>query len=123
LLADLRELILATRQTVAKGVSAALVVLYWQIGRRIRKDILHEKRAGYGEEILPTLSAKLVPKFGHGFSPRNLARMISLAEVFPDNQILSTLSRELGWSHFVELLPLKKHLQRDRSESGGRTRN
>ena len=46
-------------------------------------------------------------------SPRNLARMISLAEAFPDSRILATLSKELGWSHFVELLPLKKHLQRD----------
>ena len=54
-----------------------------------------------------------MPEFGQGFSPRNLARMISLAEAFPDEQIVVTLSRELGWSHFVELLPLKKHLQRD----------
>jgi predicted nuclease of restriction endonuclease-like (RecB) superfamily len=36
-----------------------------------------------------------------------------LAETFPDERIVATLSRELGWSHFVELLPLKKHLQRD----------
>jgi len=110
---DLRELILSARQTVARGVSAALVVLYWHIGQRIRTDILREQRAEYGEEILPTLSAKLVPEFGEGFSPRNLARMISLAEAFPEQRIVATLSKELGWSHFVELLPLKKHLQRD----------
>lgn len=36
-----------------------------------------------------------------------------MAEAFPDRRILATLSKELGWSHFVELLPLKKHLQRD----------
>jgi len=113
LLSELRELILQTRQTVAQGVNSALVLLYWQIGQRIRTDILKEKRAEYGEEILPTLSAKLVPEFGQGFSPRNLARMISLAEAFPEKRIIATLSKELGWSHFVELLPLKKHLQRD----------
>jgi len=113
LTSDLRHLILSSRQGVARGVNAALVILYWQIGRRIRTDILSEKRAEYGEEILPTLSAKLVPEFGHGFSPRNLARMISLAEAFPEQRIIATLSKELGWSHFVELLPLKKHLQRD----------
>ena len=38
----------------------------------------------YGEEILPTLSAKLVPEFGEGFRSRNLARMIAFAEVYPD---------------------------------------
>jgi predicted nuclease of restriction endonuclease-like (RecB) superfamily len=113
LTSDLRELILSSRQAVARGVNAALVILYWQIGRRIRTDILSEKRAEYGEEILPTLSAKLVPEFGQGFSARNLARMISLAEAFPEQRIIGTLSKELGWSHFVELLPLKKHLQRD----------
>jgi hypothetical protein len=113
LLTDVRKLILAARQTVARGINAALVALYWQIGQRIRGDILKERRAEYGQEILPTLSAKLEPEFGHGFSARNLARMISFAWAFPDQQIVATLSRELGWSHFVELLPLKKPLQRD----------
>jgi hypothetical protein len=60
---------------------------YWQIGQRIRKDILKEKRAEYGEEILPTLSAKLVPEFGRGYSPRNLARMTTFAEVFPEPKV------------------------------------
>lgn len=36
LLTDVRELILTTRQTVAQGVNSALVLLYWQIGQRIR---------------------------------------------------------------------------------------
>ena len=113
LLSEVRALILATRQTVAQGVNSALVLLYWHIGQRIRSDLLKSKRAAYGAEILPTLSAKLVPDFGQGFSPRNLARMISLTEAFPDRRVLALLSKELGWSHFVELLPLKEHLQRD----------
>jgi hypothetical protein len=113
LLVGVWELIVSTRQTVARGVNAALVLLYWKVGERIRRDVLKEKRAGYGDEIVSTLSAKLVPDFGHGFSPRNLARMISFVEVFPDPKIVATLSTQSGWSHFVELLPLKKHLQRD----------
>lgn len=113
LLPDLRELILSARQTVARGVNVALVTLYWQIGRRIHQDILKEKRAEYGEEILPTLSAKLIPEFGGGFSRFNLSRMVQFAEVFPEEQIVVTLSQQLGWSHFLALLPLKKHLQRD----------
>ena len=59
LVADVREMILAARQTVAQGVNSALVLLYWKIGQRIRKDILKEKRAEYGEKILHALSAKL----------------------------------------------------------------
>jgi len=113
LASDVKDLILASRQSVARRVNSALVLLYWKVGERIRCDVLKEKRAEYGEEILPTLSAKLVPDFGQGFSPRNLARMISFVEVFPDPKIVATLSQQLGWSHFVELLPLKKHLQRE----------
>ena len=59
LLTELRTLIRATRQTVAQTVNSALVLLYWQIGQRIRTDILKAKRATYGGEILQTLSAKL----------------------------------------------------------------
>lgn len=113
LLTELRELIVSTRQTVTRSVNAALVILYWKIGERTHRDILQEKRASYGEEILPTLSAKLVPEFGEGFGVRNLARMVGLAEAFPDARMVATLSQQLGWSHFIELLPLEKHLQRD----------
>ncbi|HEY7153095.1 MAG TPA: PDDEXK nuclease domain-containing protein, partial [Gemmataceae bacterium] len=85
----------------------------WEVGQRIRRDILKEKRAEYGEEILPTLSAKLVADFSNGFSARNLARMIRFAEVFPNREIVSTLSNKLGWSHFVEIIHLPDDLQRD----------
>jgi predicted nuclease of restriction endonuclease-like (RecB) superfamily len=83
------------------------------VGQRIRKDLLNEKRGDYGEKIVPTVSAQLVEEFGNGFSPPNLSRMVRLTEAFPDLEILSTLSKELGWSHFVEILPLKDDLQRD----------
>ena len=66
-----------------------MTILYSDIGDRIRYDILKEKMARYGEEILPTLSAKLVPEFGNGFSVRNLSRMIRFAEVFPEGKIVS----------------------------------
>ena len=84
-----------------------------QVGSRIRTDVLHSKRAGYGEKILPTLSAKLAPEYGQGFGERNLARMVRFAEVFPDREIVAALSAELGWSHFVEIFPLKDDLKRD----------
>jgi len=56
LLSEVREMILAARQTVAQGVNAALVLLYWRIGQRIRTDILREKRADYGRKIFYALS-------------------------------------------------------------------
>jgi predicted nuclease of restriction endonuclease-like (RecB) superfamily len=57
--AELRGLILATRAQVTQAVNSGLTLLYWQIGDRIRREVLREKRAAYGEEIVPTASAQL----------------------------------------------------------------
>ena len=112
LLAEVRDLILAAHQTVARGVNAALVLLYWRVGDRIHREVLGEERADYGEQIVVTLSRQLAAEFGRGFAEKNLRRMVQFAEVFPDEKIVAALSRQLGWSHFVELLPVKRHLQR-----------
>ena len=68
LLKDLRGLIKAARQDVARQVNSALVLLYWRVGNRIHRDILKEKRAEYGEKIVATLSTQLVKEFGQGFT-------------------------------------------------------
>jgi len=113
LLGDLRALIEAAREQAARSVNSALVGLYWHIGKRIREDVLQEKRAEYGEAIVSTVSKQLLSEYGRGYSKPNLARMMWLAEVFPDPEIVSTLSKQLSWSHFVEILPLKDPLKRD----------
>ncbi len=113
LLKDLRELIAAARQDVARQVNSALVLLYWRVGKRIHQDILKEKRAGYGEEILPTLSAELMKEFGAGFTARNLANMVRFAEVFLEEKILYTLCAKLSWSHFRLIIYLDDDLKRD----------
>ena len=113
LLSALRELIVATRQTVAQGVNSALVLLYWHIGQRIRNDILKAKRAQYGEVILPTLSAKLTAEFGNGYTERNLASMVRCAEAFPDAKILHALSANLSWTHLRRIVYIDDPLKRD----------
>ena len=113
LLTDVRELILATRVGVARTINAGLVTLYWEIGRRIRQDILKEKRAEYGERIVSALGTQLVAEFGEGFGQRNLFRMIRFAEVFPDFKIVSALRTQLGWTHFRQIIPIEDPLKRD----------
>lgn len=113
LLGDIRTLIEAAREQMARAVNAGVAGLHWHIGTRIRRDVLQEKRAGYGEEIVQTLSAQLTVEYGRGFGRRNLFQMIRFAEVYPDVEIVAALSRELSWSHFVELIPLEDSLKRD----------
>jgi len=49
----------------------------------------------------------LAQEFGRGFEAKNLRRMVQFAQVFAEPEIAATLSRQLSWSHFVTLLPLK----------------
>ena len=113
LLTDVRKMILATRQTVAQGVNSALTLLYWEIGRRIRQDVLKSKRAGYGEQIVAALGRQLEREFGRGFGEKNLRRMIQFATVFPDEKIVAALRRQLGWTHFKAIIPMSDPLERD----------
>ena len=113
LLAEVRGLILAAREGAARTFNAGLTILYWEIGTRIHRDILREERAGYGEKILQSLSAKLTAEFGRGFGRRNLASMVRFAEVFPEREILQSLIAKLGWTHFQHIIYLDDGLKRD----------
>jgi hypothetical protein len=113
LLSDIRKLIEETRSFVAITVNSGLTILHWQIGRRINDDILKGKRATYGEEIISTVSRQLVDEYGNGFSAKNLRHMMKFAESFPDSEIVSTLSRQLTWSHFKEIIYMKDPIQKE----------
>ncbi len=113
LLGDLRELIAGARQDVARQVNSTLALLHWKIGKRILEDILKQKRADYGAKIVSALGRQLESEFGRGFAEKSLRHMVRFAEVFPNEKIVSTLSRQLGWSHFKEIIYLDESLRRD----------
>lgn len=110
---DIRQLIDDARSSVAVTVNAGLTLLYWHIGQRINVELLKGKRGDYGKQIIATLSQDLTEAYGQGFNYSALTRMCQFVDVFPDLNIVATLSQQLGWSHFKELLPLEKPLQRD----------
>jgi len=113
LLGDLRKMIEEARAAVANTVNAGLTMLYWRIGGRVGQEILKGKRAEYGEEIVSTVSRQLEMEYGSGFSVKNIRHMIRFADAFSDVQIVSTLSGQLSWSHFKEIIYLKQPLQKE----------
>jgi len=113
LLADLRSLIESARRRVATVANATAVLLCWNVGRRLLRENLQGGRAAYGKQILATVSQELTAEFGAGYSYPALTRMVRFAEWITDERILATLSQELSWSHFIELLPIKEPLARD----------
>ncbi len=99
---------------MAVVANSETTLLYWHIGARINKEVLNNQRADYGKQIIATLSQQLQSEYGgKGFDERNLRRMMQFAQLFPDIQIVSTLSTQLSWSHFVEVMPMREELQRE----------
>jgi predicted nuclease of restriction endonuclease-like (RecB) superfamily len=113
LLADVRGLIHSARESVAQAANSGLTFLYWQVGNRIRHEILKEQRAEYGARIVSALGRQLEREFDRGFSEKSLRHMIRFAEVFPDEQIVSALRRQLGWTHFKAIIYQDDPLKRD----------
>ena len=104
---DLSQLIEQSQCQVVAQANSTLTLLFWQIGNLINQNILQNKRAEYGKLIVPTLSAQLETKYGRNFTEKNVRRMMQFAEQFSDFSIVVTLSRQLSWSHFLVLIPLK----------------
>mgnify|MGYP001591084302 CR=1 FL=1 len=113
LFADIRQMIEDTRKTVSQTVNMGMTLLYWNIGRRINEDVLQNDRAEYGKRIVVTLSRQLTEEYGSGFSKSSLSRMCAFHQEFPMLEIVATLSQQLTWSHFIEIIPLKEALQRE----------
>ena len=113
LLSDLRSLIQSARQRVATVANSTTTLLFWHLGRRLLAENLQDERAEYGKQILASVSRKLTIEFGQAFSLRSLYRAIQFQQCFAHLEIVSTLSTQLGWSHFIELLPIKKPLARE----------
>jgi len=107
LLTELSQLIEQSQQQVVAQANSTLTMLFWHIGNRINKEILQNKRADYGKPIVPTVSAQLKERYGRNFELGNLRRMLQFAGQFPDVQIVVPLARQLSWSHFIILIPIK----------------
>lgn len=105
ILADLRELIHSARHRVATVANAEQTLLYWRLGRRIASENLIEGRAEYGKQILATESQELMAEFGRGFTYTAIIRMVQFYQAFPDEQIVATLSTQLGCCDPVCTLP------------------
>ncbi len=107
LYSELSQIIEQGKKRVTAQVNSTLTLTYWQIGNRINNELLQNKRAEYGKQIVVIAAQQLVEKYGNSFSIKNLRRMMQFADVFPDFEIVAPLVRQLSWSHFLRLIPLK----------------
>jgi hypothetical protein len=114
LIQDLRQIIEQARGHVAATANYALSMMYWHIGERINREVLDNQRAEYGKQIVASVARQLREEFGSkGFDEKNIRRMMQFAQEFPDEQIVTSLMRQLSWTHILQVLSLKDSLQRE----------
>lgn len=109
---EIKTLIEQSKQQTAVAVNATITMLYWQVGNRINTEILKDKRAEYGKQIVYALSVQLTAEYGVGWGEKQLRHCLRFAEVFPESLIVSTLCRQLSWSHFKQLIYFEDELKR-----------
>ena len=86
---DVCYIIDETRTRVAVYVNAEVCHANWLIGKRIKEDILYNKRAEYGKQVVKNLSARLTEKYGRGWSEKTLRHCLRAAETFSEIDIVS----------------------------------
>ncbi|MBP5409808.1 MAG: DUF1016 family protein [Prevotella sp.] len=114
LMQDLRQIVDQARIHVAVTANYELTMMYWHIGERINHEVLDNQRAEYGKQIVATVARQLQDEYGKkGFDEKSIRRMMQFANLFPDEQIVAPLARQLSWSHFQIVMPIKDDLQRE----------
>lgn len=115
--------IIEQARTIAfKSIDEILIKRNWLLGMRIQHEVLKDKRAEYGEQVIKKLAKDLTNSYGKGFSMRNLYYFIDfyqshldffeLKDVetlnFMNNDILQSLTAKsairLSWTHYGIIL-------------------
>lgn len=113
LYADISNMICKTKNAVMKQMNNSVISLYWNIGKKLTDEVLQGQKAQYGKNIIGELSDRLTVEYGKGFEKSSVFKMVKFYQEFSDYEKVATLSQQLTWSHFVELLPVEDELKRD----------
>lgn len=85
---------------------------HWQIGKRIKDDVLYNQRAEYGKQIVKNLAEQLTRRFGKGWSDRKLLHCIRAAYTFSEDEIVYAVRTQLTWTHLRSLMFIDDQLKR-----------
>jgi predicted nuclease of restriction endonuclease-like (RecB) superfamily len=109
---DVCFLIENTRQRLATTVNAEACIMHWQIGKRIKEDVLCNKRAEYGKQIIKNLAEKLTERYGKGWTLYKLQHCVRSAYTFSEDEIVYAVRTQLTWTHLRSLMSIDNELKR-----------
>lgn len=95
---DIIQLIKQSRANAVKAANAELINLYWKVGEYISLKI---ERSEWGDAVVTELAKYIQQVEPHlkGFSDKNIWRMKQFFTTYKDSPKLSTVLREISWSH------------------------
>jgi predicted nuclease of restriction endonuclease-like (RecB) superfamily len=107
---EIIQLIKNSRTNALKAVNAELINLYWNIGEYINNKI---EKSEWGDSVVSELAQFIKKKEPElkGFSDKNLWRMKQFYLTYKDFPKLSTLLREISWSHNLAIFSRCKTLE------------
>jgi len=113
LLQQVKERIRVAQYDALKAVNKELINLYWDIGKMI---VERQEKEGWGKSVVERLSEDLQKEFAglQGFSVQNLWRMRQFYLIYQNDEKLSPMVREIGWSqNLMIFMRCKDALERE----------
>ena len=108
---EIKQIIDSSRGRAVYAVNHERTLMYWHIGKRIfEEEQAGKNRADYGSFLIRSLSEKLEPEYGSGFSMRQLERYRKFYRTFP---ITSAVRTQLNWTQYKLLLSIDNEDKRE----------
>ena len=105
IITDVKNIISSGQREAYYFANKAMVMTYWNIGKRIvEQEQSGKTRAEYGKALIEVLANELTQEYGQAYSKRNLQYYRKFYLYFPDEEIVNTRVHNLTWSHFRSLL-------------------
>ena len=107
---DVCQIIDGARSRIATYVNTEACLTNWCVGKRIKEDVLYNKRAEYGKQVVRNLSIKLTERYGTGWGYEKLKHCVRSAYLFSEEEIRYATRTQLNWTHLRSLMGIKDPL-------------
>ena len=105
---EIISIIERSRENAFRAVNRELITMYWEVGKYVSNKVKH---SGWGKSIVAdfALFIQIERPDIKGFSASNIWRMRQFYETYCENEKLSTLSREISWTHNLLIMSRTKN--------------
>ncbi len=109
---DVCSIIENAKCRLATYANTEICMTNWYVGSRIKEDVLKNKRAEYGKEVLKVLAEKLTQKYGKGWGYQKLQHCVRSAYTFTEDDIMYATRTQLTWTHLRSLMGIEDSIER-----------